>query len=210
MANKLGILGRKLGMTRIFADDGSVIPVTVVSAGPCPIIRIKDASEKDNYSALQVGYEPVEEKKLNKPELGHLKKADCGLFRTLREFSVEDLEGFEVGQDITVMIFNKGEKVKVTGTSKGKGFQGPMKRWNFAGSRASHGAEKVHRSPGGIGQCAWPGKVFKGKKMAGQMGNEKVTYKNIEIVDIRENDNIILLKGQVPGPKNGLVVVRKQ
>lgn len=209
MANRLGILGRKLGMTRVFGDDGSVIPVTVIHAGPCSVVHVKDAS-KDKYSAIQIGFDPVEDKKLNKPERGHLAKAGRGSYRFLKEIRLEETENFEVGSDITVEIFAPGDKVKVTGTSKGKGFQGPMKRWNFRGLSASHGVEKVHRSPGGIGQCADPSKVFKGKKMAGQMGNKKVTCINVEVVDVRADDNLLIVKGQVPGPKNGLVMVRKQ
>lgn len=209
MANRLGILGRKLGMTRVFGDDGSVIPVTVIHAGPCPVIQKKDVSQ-DKYSAVQIGFDSVEDKKLNKPDLGHQAKAGRGSYRVLKEIRLDETEDFEVGTDITVDIFTPGDKVKVTGTSKGKGFQGPMKRWNFRGLSASHGVEKVHRSPGGIGQCADPSKVFKGKKMAGQMGNKKVTCINVEVVDVRADDNLLIVKGQVPGPKNGLVMVRKQ
>lgn len=209
MARTLGIMGRKLGMTRIFGTDGSAIPVTVISAGPCPIIQIKDASS-DTYSALQIGFDQIDEKKLNKPSNGHQAKAGKGAYRILKELPLDDVSQYEIGQDLTVDMFKPGERVKVSGTSKGKGFQGPMKRWNFRGLPASHGHEKVHRSPGGIGQCAYPGKVFKGKRMAGQMGNKKVTCINVEVVDVRVDDNLILVKGQVPGPKNGLVLVRKQ
>jgi large subunit ribosomal protein L3 len=196
-------------MTRVFGDDGSVIPVTVIHAGPCPVVQVKDAS-KDKYSAVQIGFDPVEDKKLTKPERGHQAKAGRGSFRVLKEIRLEDTEEFDIGADITVDIFAPGDKVKVTGTSKGKGFQGPMKRWNFHGLAASHGVEKVHRSTGAIGQCADPSKVFKGKKMAGQMGNKKVTCINVEVVDVRADDNLLIVKGQVPGPKNGLVMVRKQ
>ncbi len=209
MARTLGIMGRKLGMTRIFGTDGSAIPVTVISAGPCPIIQIKDASS-DAYSALQIGFDQMDEKKLNKPSNGHQAKAGKGAYRLLKELPLDDVSQYEIGQDLTVDMFKPGDRVKVSGTSKGKGFQGPMKRWNFRGLPASHGHEKVHRSPGGIGQCAYPGKVFKGKRMAGQMGNKKVTCINVEVVDVRVDDNLILVKGQVPGPKNGIVLVRKQ
>jgi large subunit ribosomal protein L3 len=209
MANRLGILGRKLGMTRVFGDDGSVIPVTVIHAGPCPVIQKKEAST-DKYTAVQIGFDTIEDKKLNKPGNGHQAKAGRGSYRVLREIRLDEADEFEVGTDITVDIFTPGDKVKVTGTSKGKGFQGPMKRWNFRGLSASHGVEKVHRSPGAIGQCADPSKVFKGKKMAGQMGNKKVTCINVEVVDVRADDNLLIVKGQVPGPKNGLVMVRKQ
>ncbi len=210
MAETLGIMGRKLGMTRIFGDDGMAIPCTVVAAGPCPILQIKDATTQDKYNALQIGFEEVNERKLTKAIKGHQAKAGRAYYRHLKELRLEDVASYELGQDLTVEMFAPGEKVKVTGTSKGKGFQGPMKRWNFRGLPASHGHEKVHRSTGGIGQCAWPGKVFKGKKMAGQMGNKNVTCINVEIVDVRPQDNLLIIKGQVPGPKNGLVMIRKQ
>lgn len=210
MAKSLGILGRKVGMTRVFADDGTVTPVTVIAAGPCPVLSIKDA-EKDGYTALQVGYDEIPDRKVTKAMQGHFAKAGKGNFRIVREFRIDNVADYEVGQDLTVeTLFAAGDKVKVTGTSKGKGFQGPMKRHNFAGSRASHGAEKVHRSPGSVGMCTFPGRIIKGKRMAGQMGDRKVTYKNIEVFDVRPEDNVILLKGHVPGGKNGLIMIRKQ
>lgn len=208
MARTLGILGRKLGMTRVFADDGSIVPVTVVEAGPCPITQIKTA-ENEGYNALQIGYGPLPERKVNKPMKGHLDKAGKGYLRTLRELPLENLGEYAVGQDLTVDIFAAGEKVKVTGTSKGKGFAGVMKRWNFRGMCSSHGAEKVHRSGGSIGNNTEPGKVIKNKKMAGQMGNRRVTVLNVEVMDVRPEENILLIKGQVPGPTNGLVLIRK-
>lgn len=208
MSKTLGILGRKLGMTRIFADDGSICPVTVVAAGPCPVMQIKTA-DKEGYNALQVGYDELPERKVNKPVKGHQAKAGKGYFRHLKEFPLDSIEGYELGQEITVEIFAPGEKVKVTGTSKGKGFQGVMKRWNFHGLRATHGAEKVHRSPGSVGNATFPGRVVKGKKMPGQMGNARVTMTSVEVVDVRPEDNVLLIKGQVPGPKNGLVMIRK-
>lgn len=211
MANSLGIMGRKVGMTRIFGDDGTAIACTVIAAGPCPILQMKDeATTKDKYTALQIGFEEIDEKKLSKPAKGHQAKAGRAYYRHLTELRIDDVAEYELGQDLTVDMFKPGEKVKVTGNSKGKGFQGAMKRWNFGGMPASHGHEKVHRVPGGIGQCAWPAKVFKGKKMPGQMGNKKVTCLNIEVLDVRPDDNLIILKGQVPGPKNGIVMVRKQ
>ena len=208
MANTLGILGRKIGMTRIFGNDGVVIPVTIIAAGPCPVMQIK-TEKKEGYEAIQLGYDEIAERKVNKPSQGHQSKAGKGFFRKLKEFRVPSVEGYELGQDLTVEIFTVGEHVKVTGRSKGKGFQGVMKRWNFAGSRASHGAEKVHRSPGSIGNATYPGKVFKGKKMPGHMGDEQVTYPNVEIVEVRLADNIIVVKGQIPGSRNSLVVIRK-
>lgn len=208
MSKTIGILGKKLGMTRVFADDGTIVPVTVIEAGPCPVMQIKTA-DKEGYNALQLGFDTIPERKVNKPTKGHQEKAGKGYFRELREFSLDSVSEYELGQEITVDVFAAGDKVKVTGTSKGKGFQGVMKRWNFKGSRASHGAEKIHRSPGSIGHATFPGKVFKGKKMPGQMGNERVTISNIEIVDVRADENVLVVKGQVPGPKNGLVMIRK-
>lgn len=208
MSKTLGLLGRKLGMTRVFADDGTVVPVTVIAAGPCPIVQIKTDS-KEGYNALQVGFDTLPEHKVNKPEQGHQAKAGKGFFRHLKEFRLDAVEGYEVGQDITVDIFKPGEKVKVTGTSKGKGFQGVMKRYNFSGLRASHGAEKVHRSAGSVGTNTEPSRVFKNKKMAGHMGDDRVTLPSVEIIDVRPEDNIIVVKGQIPGSKNGLVMIRK-
>lgn len=208
MAKTLGLLGRKVGMTRIFKDDGTICPVTVIEAGPCAVMQIK-TTDKEGYNALQLGYDNVPERKVNKPMKGHMAKAGDALYRHLKEFPIEAIEGYELGQEITVDIFAAGEKVKVTGTSKGKGFQGVMKRHNFAGSRASHGAEKVHRVPGSVGNATYPGRVWKGKKMPGQMGNERVTLSNVEIVDVRPEDNVLVVKGQVPGPNNGLLMIRK-
>jgi large subunit ribosomal protein L3 len=208
MAKTLGIMGKKLGMTRIFKDDGTVCPVTVIEAGPCPVMQIKTAG-KEGYNALQLGYDAIAERKVNKPMKGHMAKAGKDLYRTLKEFPLDAVEEYELGQEITVDIFAPGDKVKVTGTSKGKGFQGVMKRHNFAGSRASHGAEKVHRVPGSIGNATFPGRVWKGKKMPGQMGNARVTVSNVEIVDVRPEENVLVVKGQIPGPTNGLVMIRK-
>lgn len=208
MAKNLGILGKKLGMTRVFREDGTVCPVTVIQAGPCPVMQVK-TNDKEGYSAIQVGFDVIEERKVCKPQKGHQAKAGKDLFRHLREFRLEDVSEYEVGSEITVGIFTPGEKVKVTGKSKGKGFQGVMKRWNFHGSRASHGAEKVHRSPGSVGNATFPGRIWKNKKMPGQMGNARVTVSNIEIIDVRPEDNILMVKGQVPGSKGGLVMIRK-
>ncbi|MFP4071406.1 MAG: 50S ribosomal protein L3, partial [Desulfovibrionales bacterium] len=164
MAKTVGLIGHKLGMSRIFMDDGSVVPVTVIQAGPCPIIQ-KKTEKTDGYAGIQVGFDPVEGHRLNKPERSHQAKVDKGFFKHLYEFQVENIDAVEPGQELNVSLFKPGERVKVTGTSKGKGFQGVMRRWNFSGLGASHGVEKRHRSPGSIGQCAWPSKVFKGKKM---------------------------------------------
>ena len=208
MAEKMGILGRKLGMTRIFAGDGSAVPVTVIEAGPCPVTQVKTA-EKDGYNALQIAFEAAKEKHVTKPLRGHFAKAGAGLFRTLREIRLDGPAAHEVGQTLTAELFAAGDKVKVTGTSLGKGYQGVMRRWNFKGSKDTHGCEKVHRSGGSIGNNTFPGHVFKGK-MAGQWGAERVTVQNLTVVDVRPEDNVILVRGSVPGPKNGLVLVRKQ
>ena len=209
MAATLGILGRKLGMTRIFGDDGSIIPVTVIEAGPCPVTQVKNL-EKDGYNAMQIGFDEIPERKVNKPMKGHLEKAARGFFRVLKEIRLDGPVPFEQGMDVTVDIFAPGEIVKVTGTSIGKGFAGVMKRWNFSGLKKTHGTEKAHRSGGSIGHNTEPGKVMKGKKMAGHMGARTVTVPSITVVDVRPEMNLILVKGQVPGPRNGVVVVRKQ
>jgi len=209
MTATLGILGRKLGMTRIFGDDGSVIPVTVIEAGPCPVTQVK-TEDKDGYHAMQLGFAQIPERKVNKPDKGHLDKAARGYFRVLREIRLDGPSAFEQGADVTVDIFAAGETVKVTGTSIGKGFAGVMKRWNFAGLKKTHGTEKAHRSGGSVGNNTEPGKVMKGKKMAGHMGARTVTMMGIQVVDVRPELNLILVKGQVPGPRNGVVVVRKQ
>lgn len=208
MAEKLGILGRKLGMTRIFGNDGSSIAVTVIKAGPCPVLQVKSV-EKDGYDAVQIAFGDAKEKHLTKAEKGHCDKAGRGLFRTLRELRLAAPAERSVGDDLTVELFAAGDVVKVTGKSIGKGTAGVMKRWNFKGSCASHGTEKTHRNAGSIGNNTEPGKVWKNKKMAGHMGAERVTAQSVRIVEIRPEDNVILVKGAVPGPKNGLVMVRK-
>lgn len=209
MAEKLGILGRKIGMTRIFASDGSAVAVTVIEAGPCPVIQVKNI-ETDGYDAVQIAYGDDKEKHMTKPLAGHFAKAGKGLFRNLRELRLEKASEFAVGDALDATIFEPGEYVRITGKSIGKGTAGAMKRWNFRGACASHGAEKVHRNAGSIGHNTEPGKVFKGKKMAGRLGGKQVTVKSVQVVAIRPDDNVILVKGPVPGPKNGLVMVRKQ
>jgi len=204
----IGILGRKLGMTRIFNSDGTAVPCTVVAAGPCPVIQVKNA-ESDGYTAVQIGFDQIKDQKATKPQRGHHAKAAKGCFRHLKEFRVDTLEGLELGGEVTVDIFKPGDKVKVTGNSKGKGFQGVMKRWNFAGMPRSHGHEKVHRSSGSVGHNTFPGKIFKGKKMAGQMGNKRVTSTNLEVVDVRPEENLLVIRGAIPGPRNGLVMINK-
>jgi large subunit ribosomal protein L3 len=205
----MGILGRKLGMTRIFGDDGVVVPVTVIQAGPCPVIAVRTL-DTDGYEALQLGFDEIPERKINKPAKGHQAKAGRGFYRVLREIRLDAPASVAAGQDVTVDIFTVGEQVKVTGTSIGKGFQGVMKRWNFSGLNKTHGAEKVHRSGGSIGHNTEPGKVMKNKKMAGHMGARRVTMINLDVVDVRPEDNLILVKGQIPGPANSVVMIRKQ
>ncbi|MCD7983215.1 MAG: 50S ribosomal protein L3 [Desulfovibrio sp.] len=209
MAEKLGILGRKLGMTRIFAGDGAAVAVTVIEAGPCPVTQVKTV-EKDGYNALQIALTEAKEKHVGKAMRGHFAKAGAGLFRHTREIRLSGAPEQQPGQQLTVDIFAAGEVVKVTGKSVGKGYQGRMRRWNFAGSKDTHGCEKVHRNNGSVGNNTFPGHVFKGRKMAGHWGNETVTEMGLLIVGVRPEDNVILVKGSVPGPKNGLVLIRKQ
>ena len=198
-----GILGTKIGMTQIWKNDRA-IPVTVVLAGPCPVVQRKTA-QTDGYEAVQIGYAPKAERKVNKPMQGHFAKAGVAPVRILREF-----RGFAPdGDTVNVDIFAEGEKIDATGTSKGKGTQGVMKRWNFAGGPASHGSKKWHRRPGSIGQRKTPGRVYKGKRMAGHMGMERVTVQNLEVVEIRAGENLILVKGAIPGANGGLVVLRQ-
>jgi large subunit ribosomal protein L3 len=209
MAEKMGILGRKLGMTRIFADDGAAVAVTVIEAGLCPVTQVK-TREKDGYNALQVAFAPAKEKRVSKAMRGHFAKAGAGLFRRLKEIRLEGAAEQKPGDTLSVAMFAAGDVVKVTAKSIGKGYQGRMRRWNFAGSKDSHGCEKVHRNNGSIGNNTHPGRVFKGRKMAGQWGNETVTEAGLLIVGVRADDNVLLVKGSVPGPKNGFVLVRKQ
>ncbi|MBQ7608663.1 MAG: 50S ribosomal protein L3 [Desulfovibrionaceae bacterium] len=210
MAEKMGLLGRKLGMTRIFAGNGAAVAVTVIQAGPCAVTQVK-TSEKDGYNALQIGFEKATKKRsINRPKEGHFKKAGTDIFRHLREIRLVDAPEQKAGDELTVAMFAAGDVIKVTGKSIGKGFQGRMRRWNFAGSKDSHGCEKVHRNNGSIGNNTFPGHVFKGRKMAGHWGNETVTEEGLRIEGVRPEDNVILVRGSVPGPKNGLVFVRKQ
>ncbi len=209
MAEQLGILGRKVGMTRIFGSDGAAIAVTVIKAGPCPVIQVK-TQETDGYNAVQIALDEAKEKHITKPLAGHFAKAGKGLYRNLHEVRLEGPASCNVGDELNATLFAAGDHVRITGKSIGKGTAGVMKRWNFAGACSSHGAEKVHRNAGSIGNNTEPGKVWKNKKMAGHMGARQVTVLNLEVVAIRPEDNVILVKGAVPGPKNGLVMVRKQ
>ncbi len=206
MAGK-GILGRKLGMTQVWDDENRVVPVTVLQAGPCRVVQLK-TPERDGYSAVQLAFGDVKETRLSKPELGHLATADAPPSRHLAELRVDDVSEFEVGQTIAADVFEAGDLVDVSGISKGKGFSGVMVRHNFKGQPASHGAHKVHRAPGAIGACATPARVFKGTRMPGRHGNEKVTTLNLEVVEGDSERNLLLVKGSVPGPRGSIVFVR--
>ena len=206
MATK-GILGRKLGMTQVWTDGNRLVPVTVIEAGPCRVVQLR-TPERDGYRAVQLAFGETKPSRLTKPELGHLKAADAPAMRTLVELRVDELEGFEVGQVVKADTFEVGDRVDVSGISKGKGFAGVMKRHNFGGQGASHGNHKKHRAPGAVGACATPARVFKGMRMAGQYGNQRVTTLNLEVVQADPERNLLLVKGAVPGPNNGLVFVR--
>lgn len=198
-----GILGTKIGMTQIWRDNRAV-PVTVVFASPNPVVQRKTV-DTDGYDAVQVGFFDKNEQRINRPELGHLKKYGVGGVRYLRELRDYAPEG----DAITVDIFSEGEKIDVVGKSKGRGTQGVMRRWNFSGGPASHGAKKWHRRPGSIGQRKTPGRVYKGKRMAGRWGNDRITVQNLEVVEIRPDENLILIRGSVPGATGGLLVLRE-
>ena len=203
------ILARKLGMTQVFADDGHVERVTVLEAGPCPVTAIR-TQERDGYEAVQLAFGATKEKHLTRAELGHLKKADAPPLRHVREFRADENgppTQLQIGETVTVEAFEVGQTVKVAGTSKGKGFQGTIKRHNFSSGPKSHGSHNV-RAPGSVGASATPSRVFKGIRGPGQMGNKRVTQKGLTIVDIRPDENLLLVRGSVPGPRNGVVEVR--
>ena len=201
-----GILGKKIGMTQIFTEVGAVVPVTVVEAGPVVVTQIKTV-EKDGYNAVQVGFGDVKEKSLNKPQKGHLAAANT-LKKHLKEFRVDSVEGYTVGQEIKADLFAAGEMVDVSGISKGKGFQGPIKRHGQSRGPESHGS-RYHRRPGSMGACSFPGRVFKNKKLAGHMGSVKVTVQNLEVVKVDADKNLILVKGAIPGAKGSVVTIKE-
>ncbi len=203
----IGLIGRKVGMTRIFTEDGVSIPVTVVEVEVNRVTQVKSI-ETDGYTAIQVTAGTKKANRVTKPEAGHFAKAGVEAGRGLWEFRLENAEEFEVGAELTVELFNEIKKVDVTGTSKGKGFQGVIKRWNFSTQDMTHGNSLSHRAPGSIGQCQTPGRVFKGKKMAGHMGAERVTTQNLEIVRVDAERNLLLIKGAVPGSTGGNVIVK--
>lgn len=201
------MIGRKIGMTQIFQEDGSVIPVTVLEAGPI-VVTQKKTVESDGYNAIQVGFAKIKEQRMNKPMKGHFTKANLELKKYLKEFRVDNVEEFEIGQEIKADAFAAGDLVDVTGTSKGKGTQGVIKRHGFSRGRETHGSH-FHRRPGGLSAGTYPGRVFKGHRMGGRMGNEKVTVQNLEIVRVDAEKNLILIKGAVPGPKKGIIIVKQ-
>ena len=207
MAATKGILGTKLGMTQIFTDDSRAVPVTVIQAGPCFVTQVK-SNERDGYEAVQLAYAEARRGKTTKPLAGHFQAADVKPQRYLVELRTDDAGSYSAGQSITVDIFKPGDRTDVVGVSKGKGFAGTMKRHGFSGLGASHGTERKHRSPGSIGACATPSRVFKGTRMAGQMGHERVTVLNLEVVLADLERNLLLIRGAVPGPAGGLVMIR--
>jgi large subunit ribosomal protein L3 len=205
-----GIIGKKVGMTQIFDDRGEVIPVTVIEAGPCFVAQIKTV-ERDGYTAIQMGFEEIKPKRLTQPQLKHLQKSNLPALRHLREFRMapDEMADLEEGQKITVDIFEAGEFVDVTGVSKGRGFAGVVKRHGFRGGPKTHGQSDRHRAPGSIGACYTPGRVFKGKRMPGRMGGERVTVQNLQVVTVDPERNLLAIRGAIPGARNGLVVVRQ-
>jgi len=204
---KKAILGTKVGMTQMFREDGTMIPVSVVLAGPCPVVQVKN-KERDGYEAVQVAFKPVREKLITRPEKGHLKKAGLGAYRYVREFKLEDAANYEVGSEIKADVFENGDYVDVVGTSKGKGFAGSIKRWNQARGRKTHGSHS-YRVAGSMGACTYPGEVFKTKHLPGHMGVERVTVQNLEVVRVDAERNLLLIKGAIPGAKGGLVMVKE-
>lgn len=201
-----GIIGKKIGMTQIFDEAGKVIPVTVVEAGPCVVVQKKTA-ENDGYEAVQLGFGDIRAKRVNKPLQGHFKKADVAFKRTLKEFRLDDISGLNVGDIVKADTFAEGDIVDVCGTSKGKGFAGTIKRHNNSRLKETHGTGPVHRHAGSMGACSSPSRIYKGKGMPGHMGAEKVTVQNLEIVKIDAENNLIAIKGAIPGPKNGTVTI---
>lgn len=203
---KKGIIGRKIGMTQLFDENGKVIPVTVVEAGPCTVVQ-KKTVETDGYDAVQVGFGDVKIQRVNKPDAGHFKKADVAPKKVLKEFRLEDITALNVGDTIKADVFAAGDRVDVVGTSKGKGTAGAIKRWNFSRLKESHGTGPVARHAGSLGACSDPSRVYKGKKLAGHLGAERVTIQNLDVVKVDAENNLIAVKGAIPGPKGGIVVL---
>ncbi|MCD6177465.1 MAG: 50S ribosomal protein L3 [Candidatus Cloacimonetes bacterium] len=205
----IGLIGKKIGMTQIFDDNGNMIPVTVIQAGPCRVIHRK-SKEKHGYDAIQIGFEEVDEKKVSKPILGHFKKHNSPAYKYLREFRLKLYTDVKEGEIFDVSMFEEHELLKITGTSKGKGFQGVMKRHNYHGFKATHGVHESYRGPGSIGQCATPARVYKGKKLPGHQGVDKVSVLNLKVVKVDVEKNLVMVKGAVPGHRNSIVRLRKE
>lgn len=203
-----GIIGRKIGMTQVFEESGKVVPVTVIEAGPCPIVQLK-TQERDGYQAVQLGFGKRKENRTNRPRQGHFAKANVEPTRVLREFRVKSLADVSVGNVVDASVFSEGELVDVSGTSKGHGFTGVVKRWRFGGGKKSHGGEQDLRRPGSIGASATPSRVFKGKRMAGRHGAKRHTVQNLPVIQADAERNLLVVKGAVPGPTNGLLLIRK-
>lgn len=203
---KKGLIGKKIGMTQLFDENGKVIPVTVVEAGPCTVVQKKNV-ENDGYAAVQVGYGDVKITRVNKPEAGHFKKANVAPKKVLREFRLEDTDALNVGDVLKADVFAAGDRVDVVGTSKGKGTAGAIKRWNFSRLKESHGTGPVARHAGSLGACSDPSRVYKGKKLAGHLGAERVTIQNLDVVKVDVENNLIAVKGAIPGPKGGIVIL---
>jgi large subunit ribosomal protein L3 len=201
------IIGKKIGMTQLFDETGKVIPVTVIEAGPCVVVK-KQSPETDGYTSVQLGYEDLSEKKANKPQMGHFAKAGVALKKHLKEFCLENTQDMNIGDILAADVFAEGDKVDVTGTSKGKGYAGAVKRWNFQRQKMTHGVGPVHRSVGSMGANSDPSRVMKGKKMAGHMGVEQVTIQNLDVVKVDAEKNLLVVKGAVPGPKGGIVYIK--
>ncbi len=201
-----GLIGKKVGMAQVFDEQGNVVPVTVVEAGPCTVVQVK-TPERDGYRAVQLGFDPIDEKRANRPMTGHFKACGTGTFRTLREFRFEEGE-YEPGQHITADIFEPGARVIVTGLSKGRGFQGVVRRHHFSGGPETHGA-KTHDEPGSIGQSAYPSRVHKGKKLPGHMGNARCTVRNLRVVGVDAERNLLWIRGALPGAPGGLLLIRR-
>ena len=201
-----GIIGKKIGMTQIFDENGKVVPVTVVEAGPC-VVSQKKTVENDGYAAVQIGFGDLKAHKVKKPMAGHFAKANVAPKRTLREFRFDDIDAYNVGDLVKADVFAAGDKVDVTGTSKGKGYAGVIKRWNFQRQKESHGSGPVARHGGSIGSCSDPSRVYPGKKMAGHLGSERVTVQNLQVVKVDAENNLIAIKGAIPGPNGGTVVI---
>lgn len=203
----IGLLGKKIGMSQVYNDKGDIVPITLIEAGPCDILQVK-TEQNDGYSAIQIGFGDKKEKSSTKAEIGHCKKANMSPKRYIKELSVGIEDQYEVGQRLTASVFEGVDKLDVSGTSKGKGYAGVMKRWGFRGGPATHGST-THRGPGSIGAGTDPGRVLKGRKMAGRMGGVRATVKNVEVVKIDVDNNLICVKGAVPGPKGGYVTLKK-